>query len=39
MSFEGVVCWDHERVEQVMRIDADAARPAVVLGSAHRRTP
>ena len=31
MSFKGVVCWDPERVARVMRIDADAALPAVFM--------
>ena len=31
MSFERVVCWDPARVERVLRIDADAALPAVFM--------
>ena len=38
MSFEGVVCWDPERVARVMRIDADAALPAVFM-AVHTEEP
>ena len=31
MTFERFVCWDRERVERVMRIDADSALPAVFM--------